>query len=61
MGIALPILESGLERVHGMHIELYGGKNWTVESLWLCFSNIHQIKAPSGDSTIAREISEAKM
>eukprot|EP00957_Ditylum_brightwellii_P128186 9776594-Ditylum_brightwellii.AAC.2 len=28
--IILPILESGWDKVHGMHIELYGAKNRTV-------------------------------
>eukprot|EP00957_Ditylum_brightwellii_P156429 11905476-Ditylum_brightwellii.AAC.1 len=33
VGIVLPILELGWDRVHGMHIKLYGAKNRTVESL----------------------------
>eukprot|EP00957_Ditylum_brightwellii_P153205 11660814-Ditylum_brightwellii.AAC.2 len=33
VGVVLPISESGWERVHEMHIELYYSKNSTVESL----------------------------
>eukprot|EP00957_Ditylum_brightwellii_P053928 4085337-Ditylum_brightwellii.AAC.1 len=39
--IVLPILELGWDRVHGMHIKLYGANNRTVESLWRCFTNMH--------------------
>eukprot|EP00957_Ditylum_brightwellii_P097414 7419436-Ditylum_brightwellii.AAC.1 len=61
MGVALPVFESGWDRVHGKKIKLYGAKNRTVESLRCCFTNMHRIKAPSGDPAIAQEISEAKM
>eukprot|EP00957_Ditylum_brightwellii_P079575 6050454-Ditylum_brightwellii.AAC.1 len=44
-----------------MHIELYGAKNRTVESLMRCFTNMHGTKAPSCDPAIAQEIREAKM
>eukprot|EP00957_Ditylum_brightwellii_P088727 6756651-Ditylum_brightwellii.AAC.1 len=61
MSIIFPILELGWERVHGMHIDLYGGKNLTVESLRHCFTNIHCTKVPSGDPVIVQEIREAQM
>eukprot|EP00957_Ditylum_brightwellii_P023310 1759546-Ditylum_brightwellii.AAC.1 len=61
MGIILLILESGWDRVHGMHIKLYDAKNRTVESLRCCFTNMHRTKAPSGNPAIAQEIREAKM
>eukprot|EP00957_Ditylum_brightwellii_P115071 8776479-Ditylum_brightwellii.AAC.1 len=57
----LPILGSGWDKVHGMHIKLYGAKNRTVELVRRCFTNMHQTKAPSGDPAIAQEIREAKM
>eukprot|EP00957_Ditylum_brightwellii_P033496 2538285-Ditylum_brightwellii.AAC.1 len=61
VGIILPILESGWDRVYGMHIELYGAKNWMVESLRCCFTNMHCTKAPSGDPAIVQEIREANI
>eukprot|EP00957_Ditylum_brightwellii_P130708 9971192-Ditylum_brightwellii.AAC.1 len=61
VSIVLPILELGWDKVRGMHIELYGAKNRTVESLRCCFTNMHLTKATSGDPAIAQEIREAKM
>eukprot|EP00957_Ditylum_brightwellii_P014747 1112048-Ditylum_brightwellii.AAC.1 len=61
ISIVLPILESGWDKVHGIHIGLYVTKNRTVESLRCCFTNMHMTKAPSGDPAITLEIREAKM
>eukprot|EP00957_Ditylum_brightwellii_P088328 6728178-Ditylum_brightwellii.AAC.1 len=61
VSIVLPMLELEWDKVHGIHIELYGAKNRTVESLRCCFTNMHRTKAPSGDPVIAQEIREAKM
>eukprot|EP00957_Ditylum_brightwellii_P188155 14324152-Ditylum_brightwellii.AAC.1 len=61
VSIILPILELGWDKMHGMHIKLYGAKIRTVESLRHCFTNMHQTNAPSSDPAIAQEIREAKM
>eukprot|EP00957_Ditylum_brightwellii_P056459 4279390-Ditylum_brightwellii.AAC.1 len=61
IGIVLPILESGWDKVHGMHNKLYGAKNRTVESLRRCFTITHWTKAPSSDPIIAQKIREVKM
>eukprot|EP00957_Ditylum_brightwellii_P141221 10759585-Ditylum_brightwellii.AAC.1 len=61
MAIILPMSGLGWDKVHGMHIKLYGAKNRTVESLKRYFTNMHSTKAPSGDPAIAQEIREAKM
>eukprot|EP00957_Ditylum_brightwellii_P140831 10727831-Ditylum_brightwellii.AAC.1 len=53
--------ESGWDKVHGMHIKLYGANNRTVDYLRHCFTNTHQTKAPFGDPAITQEIREAKM
>eukprot|EP00957_Ditylum_brightwellii_P048644 3691284-Ditylum_brightwellii.AAC.1 len=44
-----------------MHIAVYGKKNRTVESLQLCFTNLHCTRAPSGDPSISEEIREMKL
>eukprot|EP00957_Ditylum_brightwellii_P177772 13541530-Ditylum_brightwellii.AAC.1 len=61
VGIVLLISESGWEKVHGMHIELYGAKKRTLESLRCWFTNMHRTKAPSGDPAIAQDIRGVKM
>eukprot|EP00957_Ditylum_brightwellii_P053441 4050212-Ditylum_brightwellii.AAC.1 len=61
ISIVLLILDRVWDKVHWMHIELYGANNRTVESLMCCFTNMHQAKAPFGGPAIAQEIREAKM
>eukprot|EP00957_Ditylum_brightwellii_P000518 40128-Ditylum_brightwellii.AAC.1 len=42
VGAILPVSESGWERVHDMHIAVYGKKNLTVTSLFKnTLNNIH--------------------
>eukprot|EP00957_Ditylum_brightwellii_P180638 13760446-Ditylum_brightwellii.AAC.1 len=61
VGVVLHVSESGWERVHVMHITVYSKKNWTVESLRWCFTNLHCTKAPSGNPLILQEVEEAKI
>eukprot|EP00957_Ditylum_brightwellii_P044787 3397528-Ditylum_brightwellii.AAC.1 len=44
-----------------MHIAAYSKKNWSVESLWQCFTNLHCTKASSGNPSISQEVKETKM
>eukprot|EP00957_Ditylum_brightwellii_P128520 9802725-Ditylum_brightwellii.AAC.1 len=46
-GLVKLVLEGGWEKVHGMHISIYGHKTRTVESLQRCFMTLHWMKCPS--------------
>eukprot|EP00957_Ditylum_brightwellii_P095201 7250710-Ditylum_brightwellii.AAC.1 len=61
VGIVKPILEGGWDRVHTMHLSIHAKKNWTVEPLHCCFTNLWSCKAPSGDPTIPVKVREAKL
>eukprot|EP00957_Ditylum_brightwellii_P108939 8310469-Ditylum_brightwellii.AAC.1 len=61
VGVVLPVSESGWERVHAMHIAVYGKKNRIVESLQRCLTNLHRTSAQSGNPSITEEIREAKL
>eukprot|EP00957_Ditylum_brightwellii_P210783 15365392-Ditylum_brightwellii.AAC.1 len=56
-----PVSEEGWEKVHGMHISMYGHKNRTAESLRRCFTTLHRMKCPSGDPGMPVEVHNAKM
>eukprot|EP00957_Ditylum_brightwellii_P178681 13609895-Ditylum_brightwellii.AAC.1 len=40
VGIVKPISEGGWDRVYAMHLSVYAKKNWTLESLCCCFTNL---------------------
>eukprot|EP00957_Ditylum_brightwellii_P027321 2065363-Ditylum_brightwellii.AAC.1 len=58
VGVVLPVSEHGWERVHAMHISVYGKKNRNVESLKWTFNNLHCTRAPTSNPSIPEEIRE---